>query len=138
MGSFSDYLENKLLNHVFLGATMDQPPHTWIALTTRVLTDTATGQDLDEFTNAATGYARRVCSTWSVSSGDDGAVANSEDLTFEQASANWGTMVSFAIMDTATIATGNVLAHGALTISKSVQSGDTPKFAAGDLDVTLD
>jgi len=33
---------------------------------------------------------------------------------------------------------GNLLASGALTVSKSITSGDTPKFPTGDFDVSLD
>lgn len=134
MGSFSDYLENALLDHVFEGSAYTQPVHTWIALTTHLISDSESGGNLRE--NSLTGaYARRVCLTWDAASG--GATANTEDLTFAQATDDWGIITTFAIMDTATVDTGNILAYGTLTISKSVQSGDTPKFATGDLDITL-
>ncbi len=42
----------------------------------------------------------------------------------------------FALFDTAS--GGNMLAHGSLSVSKLISSGDTVKFAAGDLDVSLD
>jgi len=136
MGSFSNFLEDALLNHVFEGTEYTQPASTWIALTTHVLNDADVGSSLLELDGGA--YARRECKTWSKSSSGDGATQNGADLTFIQASADWGKIVCFAICDTVTLNAGNVLAHGVLTISKSVQSGDTPKFAAGDLDVTLD
>jgi hypothetical protein len=41
-----------------------------------------------------------------------------------------------ALCDSATL--GEVLAWGALSVSKAVNNGDTAKFTAGDLDVTLD
>ena len=45
-------------------------------------------------------------------------------------------MTHFALMDAAS--GGNMLVHGALIASKSIGSGDTAEFAAGDLDVSLD
>lgn len=48
----------------------------------------------------------------------------------------WGTVVAFAILDAATA--GNFLYWGDLTASKSIDAGDTAKFAVGELDVTED
>jgi hypothetical protein len=33
---------------------------------------------------------------------------------------------------------GNMLVHGALSVSKSIDSGDTAEFAVGDMQVSLD
>jgi hypothetical protein len=63
-------------------------------------------------------------------------IDNANEITFPQASGNWGTLTHFALFDTAS--GGNMLAHGALSISKTISSEDTAKFAAGDLDVSLD
>jgi hypothetical protein len=45
-------------------------------------------------------------------------------------------VVALGIFDAST--SGNLLAWADLTTSKLVGNGDTPSFAAGDLDVTLD
>jgi len=133
MGSFSDYLENKVLDHVLATTPFTAPTHTWVALTTHVLADDDTGSSLLELAGGQ--YSRRICDSWDAASG--GATANTDDLTFAQATDDWGKIVDFAIVDTGTLNAGNMLAYGSLTISKSVASGDTPKFAAGDLDITL-
>ena len=78
-------------------------------------------------------YARKVCNTWDASSG--GATENSQPVTFAQATADWGKLTDFAIVDHLT--TGNVLGFGKLTVSKDISNGDTAAFATGDLDVTL-
>jgi hypothetical protein len=65
-----------------------------------------------------------------------GATSNSNAITFPQASGTWGTVVALGIFDAST--SGNLLAWADLTTSKLVGNGDTPSFAAGDLDVTLD
>lgn len=131
MSGFSDFLEDELLDHVFEGTLYANNPDKYIALCTVAVTDTNTGSTITEPTDAA--YARKVMATWDVSSG--GATENTNPITFNQATASWGTILDFAICDAITV--GNVLCYGSLTISKSVASGDTPKFATGDLDITL-
>ncbi len=131
MSGFSDFLEDEILDHIFEGTLYANNPDKFIALCTVAVTDTATGSTITEPTNA--GYARKQMVTWDVSSG--GATENTNDILFAQATATWGTILDFAICDAVTV--GNVLCYGSLTISKSVASGDTPKFATGDLDITL-
>lgn len=135
MGSFTDYLENALLDHVFgtgEGKTLAYTqPTKYIALCTVAVTDTADGSSITE--PSAGAYERKRMHTWDAASA--GATENTNDVLYNQATASWGTILDFAICDAKTA--GNVLAYGSLTISKSVASGDTPKFATGDLDVTL-
>ena len=132
MSGFSDYTEDAVLDHIFEGTSFSQPAK-HIALCTVTITDTATGASITEPTDG--GYARVVMATWDASSG--GATENTNDILFAQATSAWGTITDFAICDSGTTSQGNVLCYGALTISKSVASGDTPKFATGDLDITL-
>ena len=67
--------------------------------------------------------------------GVGGLIDNVAEIAFTTATAGWGTVTDVAIVDTASGA-GNILYYGALTASKVVNSGDTFKFNAGDLDVT--
>lgn len=136
MGSFSDFLEDALLDHVFctsevVADSIYAQPTKYIALLTSAASDSSTGSTIVEPTSNS--YERVRCHTWDEASG--GATENTGAITFNQASGDWGTIVDFAICDAKT--GGNVLAYGSLTISKSVQSGDTPKFGTGDLDITL-
>ncbi len=130
MSGFTTHLADELLDHVFEGSAYTGPEK-YIALCTVTVTDSATGSTITE--PAAAAYARKVMATWDVSSA--GATENTNPITFPQATATWGTIIDFAVCDALT--TGNVLCYGTLTISKSVASGDTPKFATGDLDITL-
>ncbi len=135
MGSFSDYLEIALLDGTFgtgAGKTLAfSMPDKYVALCTVAVTDTGTGSTITEPSSPS--YARVVMATWDKATA--GATENTNDILFAQATASFGTILDFAICDALT--TGNVLCYGALTISKSVASGDTPKFATGDLDITL-
>ena len=134
MGSFTDFLEDELLDHVFGNAAYSAPGTQYVGLSTTTIADDGTND-----TEPAGGSYARVSATnndtnWPAASG--GAKANGAAFAFPQASGSWGVIIDFAIYDAATA--GNMLAFGTLTTSKTVLTGDTPQFAIGDLDITLD
>ena len=131
MGSFSDHWENEILDHLF-GKGSYTPPTIYVGLSTADPGDDGTG--LSE--PSGNGYARvtTAAADWNAASG--GALDNAGAIEFAEATGNWGTVTHFALFDAAT--SGNLLAHGSLTQSKTIASGDTARFQAGDLDVSLD
>lgn len=136
MGSKSNYLENALLDHVLGGGDYTRPATVYVGLWTSALDDTSDGSTAGEVSGGA--YARVAltnnATNWPAASG--GAKSNGTEITFPQATADWGTVTHFAILDAATL--GNILYWGALTASKTIQDGDTASFAIGDLDITED
>lgn len=133
MGSFSDYLENELLDHVFKTGAYTQPTNLYVALLKSTPDDADTGTTLPGELSGG-GYVRKKCNTWDVAAA--GATENTQTVTFAQATADLGTVTHFAICDKTTL--GNVIGWGALSASRVISSGDTASFATGDLDVTLD
>lgn len=132
MGSFSDYWENEIIDHVFKTGAYTAPTNIYVALCKSTIEDNDTGSTLPgEVSGGA--YTRVTCNTWDVSSG--GATENSQTIQFVQATADWGTITHFALCDHSS--TGNMLAHSALSSAKNVTSGDQIEFATGDLDVQL-
>ena len=131
MGSFSDYWENKILNHLFDG-TPYSAPTIYIALSTADPGDT--GATMAEPSGGS--YARITTATTDWDTATTGATANTNELAFPEATGSWGTCTHFALFDASS--NGNMCAHGALTVAKTIGTGDTAKFAVGDLDVTLD
>lgn len=131
MGSFSDYWENGILDHLF-GKGNYTPPTIYVGLSTADPGDNGAG--LSE--PSGNGYSRvqTAASDWNAAAG--GLLDNANTITFDSATGDWGTVTHFAVFDAATA--GNMLAHGALTQAKTIGSGDTARFAAGELDVTLD
>jgi hypothetical protein len=136
MGSFSDYLENEVLDHIFKVGSYSVPSNIYIGLSK----STFAGATADAYTGTTVigevsggSYARKKCNTWDVSSG--GATENSQTVTFAQASANWGTVRTWFAADKTTL--GNILCWGSLSTAKAVSSGDTLKFATGDIDITI-
>ena len=133
MGSFSDSLENELLDHVFKTGAYSQPTNLYVALLKSTPDDADTGSTLPgEFSGGD--YARMKCNTWDAAAA--GATENTQPCEFAQATADWGVATHFVICDKTTL--GNVIGWGALSVTKNIQSGDTARFATGDLDVTLD
>lgn len=120
--SLSNYAEIKLLDHV-LGTAFSQPSM-YIALsTTDPLED---GSGISEPSGGA--YARKAFSDWSQATAR--SIENLSTIQFEEATANWGELTHFAIFDAAT--SGNMLAHGEFTTPRTITSGKTARFLAGD------
>jgi len=134
MGSFGDFLENELLDHVFGAAAYAAPATLYMALSTADPLDDGSG--LNEPVGGA--YARASVTNdlteWPAAAA--GSKSNANQITFPTATALWGTVTHFAIMDAAS--GGNMLAHGSLTTPKTIDPGDTASFAASDVTITLD
>lgn len=132
MSAMSNYLEQQIANHIFRTTGMTQVTNLHIALFTAAPNDAGGGTEL-----SGSAYARvqvaRADAQWTFSSG---TISNTNTITFPTPTANWGTVTHFGIFDAAT--TGNLLFHGALTASKTVNSGDTVTFPAGQLQITFD
>ena len=131
MGSFNDYTENKVLDHV-TGKTSFTKPTAYVGLSTADPTDDASG--LAE--PSGSGYTRVTTSGADWDAAASGATANAAALTFPEASGSWGTVTHFALFDASSA--GNMLAHGTLDASRVITSGITPRFAIGELDIILD
>lgn len=131
-GSFSDFLENELLDHVFGNAAYSAPATLYIALYTDAPTDAGGGTEVTggsyarkDVTNNATNFP----------AASGGTKSNDTVITFVQATADWGNIVAFGIFDASS--GGNLLAWGDLTDPKNVDNGDTASFAVGAIDITL-
>jgi len=132
--SFSNYLEVELLDQI-VGKTDYTMPTAYVALFVGDPLDTGAGGA--EVSGVS--YARVTTDGADWNAAATGSISNAEDITFPEAGGSWGTITHFAIFDAASA--GNMLASGALSSSKAVGSGDTPKFAGGTpgaLVITLD
>lgn len=128
MAAASDYLELKILEHTLGISSYTAPTTTYLALFTSDPTDAGTGTEV-----SGGSYARQSIS-WNTPA--SGATTNSADVTFPQATANYGTVTHIGIYDASSA--GNLLYHGSLSASKSVEENDTFIVEAGDLSVSLD
>jgi hypothetical protein len=126
MSSFSDYLENAVLNHVFRNTALTAPAAVYLALYTAAPTDAGGGTQV-----SGAGYARQAI-TFGAPSG--GAIANTGAVAFTATGGNYGTVVAVGIFDASTA--GNLLAWDDIT-SAVINDGDTLNFPVGDIDITL-
>jgi len=127
MAEISNYLENALINGTIRGTSYTAPAAVYVALYTRDPTDANTG------TEVTGGSYARQSATFAAPS--NGSSASNADITFPQATANWGTVGWIGILDADT--SGNLLYHTALDASKTIETGDIFKIASGNLTVTL-
>lgn len=127
MAAFSNYLENALINGTLRATTYTAPTTVYVGLFTSDPTDAGSGTEV-----SGNAYARQSA-TFAAPS--NGAATTNADIQFPQATGNWGTVTHFAIFDALT--TGNMMYHGALTTSKTIETGDVFKIATGSLTVTL-
>lgn len=128
MSSYSDYLENKVLGHVFGGAAYTAPTK-YIGLFTAAPSDAGGGTEVP----ATNGYSRQSA-TFSVAGN---VASNNAIIEFATATgAGWGTITHMAIFDAAT--GGNMLAWAPLTVSRNILAGDVFRIPVGNLTVTQD
>ena len=124
--SFSDYLENKVLAHVFGGSAYTAPATIYVGLFTADPGESGSSNEV-----SGNGYLRQSMA-FTVT---NDAATNTSAVEFPTATGSWGTATHTALYDAST--SGNMLAVGQLTASKSVGTGDVFRFSAGDFDITL-
>lgn len=143
MAQASDYLENKLIDHLFRTATFSKPAALHVALFTAAPSDAGGGTEVSGGSYARVNLAP-LDANWKAtqggvsgnSSGTGGATSNASVITFPSPTANWGTVTHFGIFDASSA--GNLLVHGALTANRTILNGDpAPSFPIDALVVTV-
>ena len=127
MAELSNYLENKLLDHVLRGTSYTSPTTVYVGLYTSDPGDDNSGTEV-----SGGSYARQ---SLSVTAASGGIVTSSADVTFPQATGNWGTISHIGLLDA--VSSGNLLMHTPLTTSKAIETGDIFKIPSGSLTAQL-
>lgn len=133
--SMSDYLENKLVDHVFRATAYTAPATVYVGLGTAACSDSSFGTEVSggsyarvAITSATTAWKGTHGNTTGASSGTSGTISNAAAVTFPAPTANWGVVTHFFIADASTA--GNLMVCQALTTSKTINNGDAaPSFA---------
>jgi hypothetical protein len=128
VAGFSDYYENKVIDHMLRNQAFTPPSTVYVGLYTAAPTDAGGGTEV-----SGGSYARQAVTLAAASAG---ATQNSADITFPTATADWGTIVAAGLFDA--VSAGNLLAWNNLTASKTVANGDTFKITAGSLTISVD
>lgn len=130
MAGYSDYTENKLLDHS-TGKTSFTMPSVWVGLYTATPSDAGGGTEV-----SGGSYARKSTAGADWAAASAGSTSNAAAITFVTPSGSWGTVTHFALFDAATV--GNMLMWNVLTASQAIGTGNTVSFAIGALVLTLD
>lgn len=139
-GSKSNYLETSVLNY-WLGKsfTSTAPATVYVRLYNSTVNDAS-----DALTDRCSGstYAdvavTNSSNNWTNSTAG-GSKTNKTTIQFTTAAgADWGTIKSFAILDTNSTTAGNVLYWGDLTASQAISSGNVVRFSTGAIVITED
>ena len=129
--SFSNYLENSLLDHLFDKAAFSAPT---------IYVGLSTADPLDDGSGLAEpgggNYARVVTSSGNWNSAVAGVIDNSASIIFATATASWGTISHVCLFDA--VSGGNLLGSGALSAPIAIGVAEIPTFNANALDVSLD
>lgn len=126
MSSFTNYLEDRLLNHIFRNTASTAPTTVYLGLFTVTPSDTGGGTEV-----TGGGYARQAV-TFGAPSG--GIISNTGAVAFTASGAAFGAVVAVAYFDASTA--GNMLAWDGIT-SATVNDGDTLNFPIGQLTIQL-
>ena len=144
MAGFTNYLEDKIINHLFgddtgtSGADHYTAPTTWyVGLQTAAPSDSAAGTEVSGGAYASQSVA------WTLATGGTAQASNTAALTFPAATTDWGTVTHAGVYDALT--SGNLVAFETLTKTdfttanpKVVNTGDIFKIDAGNLKIQLD
>ena len=126
MSAMSDYLENKILDHVLRNTAYTSPTTVYIGLSTGSFGDDNSGTEL-----TGNNYSRVSIAFDAASSG---TTDNTSNVEFAAASGSWGSVGFYGLFDAST--SGNLLIHGAFSSAKTIATGDILRINAGELDIT--
>jgi hypothetical protein len=129
MGSFTDYAEKKILDHVLKVASYSPPGTVYLGLSTADPTDDASGWANPTYT----GYARKAITFAAAGSR---SIVQTGAVTFDPCTAGSSVVTHWGIWDQ--LATGgNLLAHGVFAAPKTIQVGNTPSVATAEVAVSF-
>lgn len=128
MSFISDFLENKLIDHVFRNTPYSAPGTIYLALYSSDPGEDNSGTEL-----SGSGYDRQP---FTVDAPANGISYNGSDIIYPTATADWATATHVGIFDTAL--GGNLLFYGPLSSSVAITNGNNFRIPAGNLGIGFD
>jgi len=129
MAALSDHAEALLLDWLMTNGSATRPTAWYVGLYTAAPSDSGGGTEV-----SGNGYAREAV-TFAAATSPGGTTSNTGAVTFTASGGNWGSITHIGIHDA--VSGGNLLWHGAMTASKTVNDGDTLEFSIGNIDLTI-
>lgn len=143
-GSKSNYLEAVMLDTFVGGQAYSAPANLHVALfTTGTLGETSTGTTPIAVEVSGGSYARvsvaNNLTQWpaaAINGGGQTEKHNANAISFATATADWGTVTQWALLDAAT--NGNILYYGTFDVAKTILTGDTATLPGSALKIFED
>jgi hypothetical protein len=130
MANLSNYAEDKVLDHLFKNTSYTSPT-AYVGYFNNSITDASVPTEV-----SGNNYARVEISS-KMGSSSSGTISNTSAITFPAASGgDHGVITAIAIFDAAS--SGNMIAYGDLTTSKTISDGDQLNIAIGNLQISID
>jgi hypothetical protein len=146
MSASSNYVEDRTLDFWLKANSQSStaPTTVYVALFTSDDSTGGTAENLEagiltnEVSTSGTAYVRKAVTFGTIS---NGSVSNSGNVTFDTATASYGTVTHVAVMDTDSTSdsagAGNVLFYGALDTAREILRDDTFQITTGNLTISL-
>ena len=137
MAGLTNYLEDKIMNHVFGSTTFTKPTNYYVGLLTATPSDSAGGTEV-----SGGSYARQICA-FTITGTGTALATNTSAITFPTATADWGIIGWVGIYDA--VSSGNLVCFQNLqksdystSTTKTLNDGDIFKFNSGTIKIQLD
>lgn len=138
--ALSDYVENNAIDYIFRAQTWTLGASYNVGLSTSACSDSSVGTEVTGGSYARVSYTRSLANwagtqsagSTTASTGTGGQTSNNVAISFATPSAGWGLVTHFFVIDSS-----NLIICQALTVSKTINTGDTVSFPIGAITVTL-
>jgi hypothetical protein len=138
-----DYGENQIIDTIFRAQATSLGANLFVGLSTAACSDSSVGTEVTGGSYARVSVARSLANwagtqsagSTTASTGTGGQTSNNITITFPTPTAGWGTVLSTFISDAAT--GNNIVVCTNLTVSKTINTGDTVSFSPGQLTYTI-
>lgn len=135
MSAFSNYLEDKINDHVLTNTAFTKPATVYLSLHTGDPGESGTGSEVSGGSYARVAITNNNTNFPVCPSTGTPTKTNGQPFSFPTSTASWGTVTHWALYDASSA--GNMIAHGAFSTPRLVASGKTMKVPAGGLTFTL-
>jgi hypothetical protein len=138
-----DYGENQIIDTIFRAQATSLGANLFVGLSTAACSDSSVGTEVTGGSYARVSVARSLANwagtqsagSTTASTGTGGQTSNNITITFPTPTAGWGTVLSSFISDAAT--GNNIVVCTNLTVSKTINTGDTVSFPAASYTYTI-
>lgn len=135
MGTTTDYLETRLLDHASGQAAFTHPAQLYVGL---ILNSGLPAKDGTHTEVSGTSYTRNAVNFSAAVAGVDGATADNDALlSWTPSGENWGDVGAIGLYDGSTPGADNLLWFTNLTAVETINDGDTFELPAGIIDLKL-